>query len=322
MRGPAAKEADATAAATRKNAAGLRLGDCILGGGVLLLAVALLLGLHLLAKPGGEAVVTTPDGETVLSLNRPGTYAFAGKDGLTVQLAVEEGRIRFLSSGCPDKVCVRSGWLSRTGQTAACLPAGVVVRVQAADDAGLRRGHGGGMKGANAVKTASAARRAAQLGLWMALAIAISSLEGWLPTLPVPGAKPGLSNIATMYVLTSMGLPAALAVTAARRCSPCSGAGTAALMSLAGGVLSTLLMALCLRLFARHVAISASGWPGRSPTTWGSWGMAMLLLDDSLLYYSPWLLFLAVAAGTVTGLTLNLVMPRCGAAWPGWTAAP
>lgn len=37
--------------------------------------------------------------------------------------------------------------------------------------------------------------------------------------------------------------------------------------------------------------------------------MAMLLLDDSLLYYSPWLLFLAVAAGTVTGLTLNLVMP-------------
>lgn len=136
MRGPAAKEADATAAATRKNAAGLRLGDCILGGGVLLLAVALLLGLHLLVKPGGEAVVTTPDGETVLSLNRPGTYAFAGKDGLTVQLAVEEGRIRFLSSGCPDKVCVRSGWLSRTGQTAACLPAGVVVRVQAADDAG------------------------------------------------------------------------------------------------------------------------------------------------------------------------------------------
>ena len=136
LRGPAAKEADATAAATRKNAAGLRLGDCILGGGVLLLAVALLLGLHLLAKPGGEAVVTTPDGETVLSLNRPGTYAFVGKDGLTVQLTVEEGRIRFLSSGCPDKVCVRSGWLSRTGQTAACLPAGVVVRVQAADDAG------------------------------------------------------------------------------------------------------------------------------------------------------------------------------------------
>lgn len=236
MRGPAAKEADATAAATRKNAAGLRLGDCILGGGVLLLAVALLLGLHLLAKPGGEAVVTTPDGETVLSLNRPGTYAFAGKDGLTVQLAVEEGRIRFLSSGCPDKVCVRSGWLSRTGQTARLSArgrggAGSGGRTTPAPPWTWWRDEGG----ERPVKTASAARRAAQLGLWMALAIAISSLEGWLPTLPVPGAKPGLSNIATMYVLTSMGLPAALAVTAARRCSPCSGAGTAALMSLAAG---------------------------------------------------------------------------------------
>lgn len=81
-------------------------------------------------------MVTTPAGETVLSLNRPGTYTFAGKNGLTVQLAVEEGRICFLSSGCPDKICVRSGWLSRTGQTAACLPAGVVVRVEAAASGG------------------------------------------------------------------------------------------------------------------------------------------------------------------------------------------
>ena len=157
------------------------------------------------------------------------------------------------------------------------------------------------MKGANAVKTASAARRAAQLGLWMALAIAISSLEGWLPTLPVPGAKPGLSNIATMYVLTSMGLPAALAVTA--------GKAVFALMSLAGGALSTLLMALCLRLFARHVSYIGIGVAGAVAHNMGQLGMAMLLLDDSLLYYSPWLLFLAVAAGTVTGLTLNLVMP-------------
>lgn len=166
------------------------------------------------------------------------------------------------------------------------------------------------MKGANAVKTASAARRAAQLGLWMALAIAISSLEGWLPTLPVPGAKPGLSNIATMYVLTSMG-PArgagrdggqgGVRPVPGRHRRPDEPGGRGAEHPADGPVPA----AVC----PGTSAISASGWPGRSPTTWGSWGMAMLLLDDSLLYYSPWLLFLAVAAGTVTGLTLNLVMP-------------
>lgn len=80
-------------------------------------------------------------------------------------------------------------------------------------------------------------------------------------------------------------------------------------MSLAGGVLSTLLMALCLRLFARHVSYIGIGVAGAVAHNMGQLGMAMLLLDDSLLYYSPWLLFLAVAAGTVTGLTLNLVMP-------------
>jgi len=37
-----------------------------------------------------QEAVKEVHGETVLSLNRPGTYAFAGKDGLTVQLAVEE----------------------------------------------------------------------------------------------------------------------------------------------------------------------------------------------------------------------------------------
>ena len=87
--------------------------------------------LHWNMAPYPATATLTPSGALELSGVLP-----ADKDGLTVQLAVEEGRIRFLSSGCPDKVCVRSGWLSRTGQTAACLPAGVVVRVQAADDAG------------------------------------------------------------------------------------------------------------------------------------------------------------------------------------------
>lgn len=37
-------------------------------------------------------------------------------------LLVEPGRIRYQSADCPDKVCVRCGWLSRPGDTAACLP--------------------------------------------------------------------------------------------------------------------------------------------------------------------------------------------------------
>ena len=107
-----------------------------MGGGALLLAAALLLGMHVLAVPGARAVVVTLQGETALPLSRDGTFSFEGRDGLSVTLRVEGGRIRFEESGCPDKVCVHTGWLSRSGQTAACLPAGVILRIEGGADAG------------------------------------------------------------------------------------------------------------------------------------------------------------------------------------------
>lgn len=153
------------------------------------------------------------------------------------------------------------------------------------------------------------ANRAAALGICMALAIAVSLLEGWLPALPVPGAKPGLSNIVTMYVLSSMGLPAALAVAAGKAVFALFRGGTAFLMSLAGGVASTLLMAACLRLFRRYVSYIGVGVAGAVAHNMAQLAVSMVLLDVSLYYFAPWLLLMAVAAGTVTGLVLNLVMP-------------
>lgn len=100
---------------------------------MLLLAAGLLLGLRLAAKPGAAAVVVFPAGETVLSLEREGLYSFEGRNGLKVSVRVEGGRVRFEESGCPDKVCVHAGWLSHTGQSAACLPAGVLLRVEGPD---------------------------------------------------------------------------------------------------------------------------------------------------------------------------------------------
>ena len=64
------------------------------------------------------------------------------------------------------------------------------------------------------IPVGGAARRAALLGLLSALALALSFLEGLLPPLPVPGARLGLSNLVTMYALSALGLPSALAITA------------------------------------------------------------------------------------------------------------
>ena len=45
----------------------------------------------------------------------------------------EEGSIAFESSDCPDKVCVRSGKLHLAGQSAACLPNGVIIKIISTD---------------------------------------------------------------------------------------------------------------------------------------------------------------------------------------------
>lgn len=45
-------------------------------------------------------------------------------------LLVEKGAVSFARAECKDKICVHSGKLSKRGDTAACLPARVVVSIQ------------------------------------------------------------------------------------------------------------------------------------------------------------------------------------------------
>lgn len=46
-----------------------------------------------------------------------------------VIVEVTKGKIRFKNSDCKDKLCVKSGWLSKNNDTAACLPKKVVISV-------------------------------------------------------------------------------------------------------------------------------------------------------------------------------------------------
>ncbi|MCR4401297.1 MAG: NusG domain II-containing protein [Firmicutes bacterium] len=48
---------------------------------------------------------------------------------VTVEIT-EDGRARVLDSDCPDRVCVRTGWIDQPGETIVCLPNRVVVKIQ------------------------------------------------------------------------------------------------------------------------------------------------------------------------------------------------
>ncbi len=51
-----------------------------------------------------------------------------------VTLEVKDHKIRFINSECPDGTCEKMGFLSSSGQTAACIPAKVIVTVDGTDD--------------------------------------------------------------------------------------------------------------------------------------------------------------------------------------------
>ena len=152
--------------------------------------------------------------------------------------------------------------------------------------------------------------RTALLGILCALAAALSFLEGMLPALPIPGAKLGLSNVVTMFVLTSLGFPSALVVAVVKAVFALMRGGTAFFMSLSGGLASTLLMAGVWKLAKNHLSFIGMGVVGAVAHNVGQLGAALLILSPSLIYYAPWLLLAALGTGLLTGITLNFVMPK------------
>lgn len=51
-----------------------------------------------------------------------------GAQGVS-KIEVHDGRVRFVSSPCPNQICVHSGWLKKAGDVAACLPNKVSLQV-------------------------------------------------------------------------------------------------------------------------------------------------------------------------------------------------
>lgn len=74
----------------------------------------------------GKAVVVrgADEPERRIALDREMEMTVRGPRGES-RIAIRPGGVRFLSSPCPGKYCVRSGWLERAGAFTACLPNGV-----------------------------------------------------------------------------------------------------------------------------------------------------------------------------------------------------
>ena len=99
----------------------------LLAGGII--AALVLLG----ADKGGYAVVRV-GGETVkeLPLDKDAVFEITGAGGGSNILVIQGGSAWMEDADCPDKLCVKMGKISRTGQSIVCLPHKVTVEITGA----------------------------------------------------------------------------------------------------------------------------------------------------------------------------------------------
>lgn len=150
------------------------------------------------------------------------------------------------------------------------------------------------------------------MGMLAALAMVLSVLEGLIPPIPgtPPGSKLGFSNLATMYAAFSLGPSSALAVAMVKGVFAGVTRGAVAMgMSLCGGLLSTAVMCLLLKLGKPF------GWVGIGITgalchNGGQLLLAYLITGPAVVGYAPFLILFALPTGALTGLTLGLIAPR------------
>ena len=107
--------------------------DALLLAGVL--ALALVLFLWQRALPQGVAAVVERDGETLLrqelsALPAPQETEIPGADGYRVTVVLAPEGAWVAAADCPDQVCVRTGKITRAGESAVCLPARVTLRLE------------------------------------------------------------------------------------------------------------------------------------------------------------------------------------------------
>lgn len=68
------------------------------------------------------------NGEVIKKVSLSQDKIFSVPEKENIKFEIKDGGIRFKESDCPDKICVHTGFIKNTAQTAVCLPNGISVR--------------------------------------------------------------------------------------------------------------------------------------------------------------------------------------------------
>lgn len=153
--------------------------------------------------------------------------------------------------------------------------------------------------------TASVTERS--LVLYAALAVSVHLVEAGIPS-PIPGIKPGLANVVTLFVLLRYGISAAAWVTVLRVSA--SGVllgtlfGPTFMLGAAGAIAAMVALAMAHKTVGRWLGPVGYAVPAALAHTMAQIGVAgwLFVPHPGLWRLAPLLLAAAVAAGILTGI--------------------
>jgi heptaprenyl diphosphate synthase len=154
-------------------------------------------------------------------------------------------------------------------------------------------------------------RRVTNLALLVSVGLVLSIIESaFPPLLPIPGAKLGLANIATVIALYLFGAGMALEVTILRSliAGLLRGSVVGLFLSFSGGLVSTLVMIALFLVFDDTFSVVGVSVAGAVTHNVVQLLAAYLLVRHAaLFFYMPYLILIAVPTGLFVGFASRRV---------------
>lgn len=109
----------------------IKKSDILLLGGIIIVAVVALIIIQFFVKKDGSIAIVKVDGEIQyqLDLSKNTEITITGHGGSNT-IAVTDGYVYMKDADCPDKICVNTGKINKSGETIVCLPHRITVEVE------------------------------------------------------------------------------------------------------------------------------------------------------------------------------------------------
>lgn len=106
--------------------------DIMLIATLIIVCVAAFLIINFVVKKDGITAAVKVDGNIVymLPLDKNASVTVEGYQGGSNTVVIENGTVYMKEADCPDKLCEKTGKISKNGETIVCLPHRVVVEIQ------------------------------------------------------------------------------------------------------------------------------------------------------------------------------------------------